>query len=61
MARKLRPEEAEVFDGALDNAQIPTDADAFVRSLIDKQEEPLELTLVPGMWINSAPVGPHRR
>lgn len=56
MARKLKTEEAEVFNGALDNANIPTDADAFVKSLLDKQDEPLELTLVPGMWISSAPI-----
>jgi hypothetical protein len=61
MARKLRSDEADVFNGAMDNAQIPTDAEAFVRSLNDKQEEPLELTLVPGMWISNAPDGPFRR
>ncbi|HYG21681.1 MAG TPA: hypothetical protein VEH04_02780 [Verrucomicrobiae bacterium] len=55
MARKLKSEEAEVFTGALDNSEIPTDADAFLRSLLDKQDEPLEMTLVPGMWISNAP------
>jgi hypothetical protein len=57
MARQLRPDEAEVFNGALDNCEVPTDAEAFLRSLRDKQEEPLELTLVPGMWISNAPPG----
>jgi|GEM_PF-2948187 hypothetical protein len=60
MARKLKPEEAEVFNGALENNQVPTDPDAFQRSLLDKQDESLELTLVPGMWISSAPSGPSR-
>jgi len=58
MARKLRPDEAEIFNGALENSQIPTDADAFLRSLLDKQDEPMELTLVPGMWISNSPPGP---
>ena len=60
MARKLKSEEAEVFTGAMDNAEIPTDADAFLRSLHDKQDEPLELTLVPGLWISNSPVRPGR-
>ena len=61
MARKLKTEEAEVFNGAMDNAQIPTDAEAFVRSLLDKQEEPLDLTVLPGLWINNAPSDPFQR
>jgi hypothetical protein len=60
MARKLKSEEAEVFNGALENDPVPTDAEAFLRSLLDKQEEPLDLTLVPGLWISNTPVGPLR-
>jgi hypothetical protein len=55
MARKLKAEEAEVFNGAMDTDEIPTDAEAFLRSLRDKQDESLELTLVPGMWISNSP------
>lgn len=61
MARKLKSEEAEVFNGAMNDSEVPTDADAFLRSLLDKQEEPLELTLVPGMWISNSPATPTKR
>ena len=44
-----------MFNGAMNDSAVPTDADAFLRSLLDKQEEPLELTLVPGMWISNSP------
>lgn len=61
MARKLKPEEAEVFNGALENNHVPTDPEAFQRSLLDKQDESMELTLVPGMWISNAPLDPFGR
>jgi hypothetical protein len=57
MARKLRPDEAEVFNGAMDEA-IPTNAEDFLRSLMDKPEDQEDLTLVPGMWINKSPDNP---
>lgn len=57
MARKLRPEEAEVFNGAMDEA-IPTGAEEFLKSLRDGQDDSDELTLVPGMWISRSPQNP---
>lgn len=52
MARKLNPEEAEIFNGVIEDAEIPTDAEAFQHSLLEKQERPLELPLMPGVWLN---------
>lgn len=57
MARKLRPDEAEVFKGALDDA-LPTGTEEFLKSLLDKPEDSEELTLVPGLWISSHPEKP---
>lgn len=54
MARKLQPEEAEVFTGAV-TGLVPTDPDAFLKSLVDKQDEPFELTFVPALWIKGTP------
>ncbi len=53
MARKLRPDEAEVFNGAMDDA-IPTGPEEFQKSLVDKPEDAEERTL-PGIWISSSP------
>ena len=58
MARKLRPDEAEVFNGAMDVSQIPTDPEAFLRSLMDKPDETVELTLIPGMWLDDSATKP---
>jgi hypothetical protein len=52
MARKLSPDEAEIFNGVVEDGEIPTDADAFRHSLMEKQDQPLELPLVPGAWLN---------
>ncbi len=57
MARKLRPDEAEVFNGAMDDA-IPTGPEEFQKSLVDKPEDSEERTLVPGIWISSSPQKP---
>ena len=60
MARKLRPEEAEVFNGAIENGQIPTDPDAFLRSLTDPRDKAPESNLIPGLWLedpNQKPLG----
>jgi hypothetical protein len=57
MARKLNPDEAEIFNGVVEDGEIPTDADAFLHSLMEKQEQPLELPLVPGAWLNRSHAG----
>ncbi|HHY85647.1 MAG TPA: hypothetical protein GYA07_08955 [Verrucomicrobia bacterium] len=57
MARKLTPEEASVFKSTAENADLLTDADVFVRRLLEKQNEPFDLAIVPEAWLKGTPPG----
>ena len=58
MARKLNQDEAEIFNGVIEDGEIPTDSDAFLHNLLEKQERPLELPLIPGAWMIRPVPGP---
>ncbi|MBC8094740.1 MAG: hypothetical protein H7Y43_02900 [Akkermansiaceae bacterium] len=57
MARKLRPDEAEIFDGARDDA-LPASIEEFLKNLRDQQEGSDETTSAPGIWISNSPEKP---
>jgi hypothetical protein len=57
MARKLRPDEAEMFDREENDAAL-TDAEIFLRKLSQAQKESSEMLLIPGPWFSNSPPGP---
>ncbi|HET7626680.1 MAG TPA: hypothetical protein VFM25_15605 [Verrucomicrobiae bacterium] len=50
MARKLEPEEAEIFRETPNGTLIPPEADALMENLFEKENEPMELAIFPGLW-----------
>jgi hypothetical protein len=58
MARKLKPDEAEIFDGGAESFQAPSAPEEFVQRLRERQEDPLELTFAPEMWLAGFPRKP---
>jgi hypothetical protein len=55
MARKLNPEEAEVFEEG-NRQPTPAELESFLRELDEKSEHALDLTLIPGKWFRSLPL-----
>ncbi len=55
MARRLNPNEAEVFSDDMDNAQLFAYLDEFRRRMTEQQEEGPDLQLLLQPWLKSLP------
>ena len=55
MARHLKPEEARIFESPKDPDGIFSEAEALLRSLAEKENEPIELTFLPELRMKASP------